>query len=277
MIDMRETANPIQVEQEDARYWRVRLNNPPLNLLDPEMVNALHDLIGELERSEQVRVVVFESALPDFFMAHVDLLRMSERSQEIGPTGMLPWADFLRRMEQSPVVTIGLIRGRARGVGSEFLQAFDMRFASREKAAFAQIEVGCGIIPGGGGLDRLPGMVGRGRAMEIVCGADDFDADTAERYGWINRSLPDAELDGFVDRLARRVASFEKETLALAKKTINERVGLASVSELDDTYRNFRATLGWPGAQRRIALLTQNGLQTDTGFERDLAAHVAEL
>ncbi len=181
------------------------------------------------------------------------------------------------RMEEAPFVTIGLIRGRARGVGSEFLQAFDMRFASREKALFAQVEVGCGIIPGGGGLDRLPGMVGRGRAMEIICGADDFDADTAERYGWINRSIPDAELDGFVNRLATRIATFEKETLALAKKTINARVGLPSVGELDETYKAFRTTLGWPGAQRRIALLIQKGLQTNPGFERDLAARVAEL
>jgi enoyl-CoA hydratase/carnithine racemase len=180
-------------------------------------------------------------------------------------------------MEKAPFISIGLIRGRARGVGSEFLQAFDMRFASREKAIFAQVEVGCGIIPGGGGLDRLPGMVGRGRAMEIICGADDFDAEVAERYGWINRSVPDAELDGFVEGLATRIAGFEKETLALAKTIINERVPFPSVAELDNTYKRFRATLGWPGAQRRIALLIQKGLQSDADFERDLAAHIAEL
>lgn len=276
-MSVNKTIGPLKVEQRTEAYWRVALDNPPLNLMDPETADAFHILVGELEANAQLKVVVFESAVKDFLMAHVDLLRLSERSEDIGPTGLLPWADFLKRLELAPFVTIGLIRGIARGVGSEFLQAFDMRFASREKATFAQVEVGCGIVPGGGGLERLPRMVGRGRAMEIICGADDFDADTAQLYGWVNRSLPDAELDAYVENLATRIASFDKEAVALAKQIINDRVSMASVAELEDTYQKFRETLAWPGAQRRIGLMIHQGLQTDPAYERDLAKHVAEL
>jgi len=276
-MSVNKTIGPLKIEHRTEAYWRVTLDNPPLNLMDPETADAFHVLVGELEENAALKVVVFESANAEFFMAHVDLLRLSQRSQEVGPTGLLPWADFLKRLELAPFVTIGLIRGRARGVGSEYLQAFDMRFASREKAIFSQIEVGCGIVPGGGGLDRLPRMVGRGRAIEIICGSDDFDADTAQLYGWINRSLPDADLDGFVERLAIRIASFDKEAIALAKKIINERVGMASVSELEDTYQKFRETLAWPGSQRRIGLMIHRGLQTDVSYERDLAERLVEL
>jgi enoyl-CoA hydratase/carnithine racemase len=188
---------PVVVERRGASYWRVTLNNPPLNLFDPEMIAGLQALIEQLEHDDQVKVVVFESGVPDFFIAHIDLARLGELSTEPGPTGLSPWPDVARRMELAPFITVGKVRGRARGVGSEFLQALDVRFASRERAFLSQIEIATGIIPGGGGLDRLPRLVGRARALEAIIGCEDFDADTAERYGWVNRSIPDAELDAF--------------------------------------------------------------------------------
>lgn len=264
--------SPIRVERSTETIWRVFLDDPPLNLLGPEMIAELHRLVVRLEGDEHVKVVIFESAVPEFFMAHVDLLKVGQGNDGVGPTGMAPWPDLLRRMEQAPFITIGVLRGRARGVGSEFLQALDMRFASRELARIAQIEVGCGIIPGGGGLDRLPRMLGRGRAIEAICGADDFDAPTAELYGWINRALPDAVLDDFVNGLASRISTFDRKALAACKQIINERVGLASQRELENTYAKFLETLSWPSTQARLATLMSRGLQRDIDFERDLAS-----
>ncbi|MBX9600386.1 MAG: enoyl-CoA hydratase/isomerase family protein [Bryobacteraceae bacterium] len=265
------TRGPIRIEKSSAAIWRVFLDDPPLNLLGPAMIAELHQLVGQLEADEEVKVVIFESAVPDFFIAHVDLLQVGQGNDGVGSTGMAPWPDFLRRLEQAPFVTIGVLRGRARGVGSEFLQALDMRFASRERAWIAQIEVGCGIIPGGGGLDRLPRLIGRGRAIEAICGADDFDAPTAELYGWINRALPDDQLDNFVTRLANRISTFDRKAVAESKRIINERAGLATKDELNRTYARFLETLTWPATQARLAALMKRGLQTDIDFERDIA------
>ena len=168
-----------------------------------------------------MQVVVFDSANPDFYMAHIDLVRRGQVSQESGPTGLPPWPDILTRLEHAPYITVGSVRARARGVGSEFLLALDVRFASREKAIFCQPEIGFGFFPGGGGLERLPLVTGRSRAMEIILGGKDFDADPAERYGWINRAVPDAELDAFTDRFATRVASFDRFATATANQILN--------------------------------------------------------
>ncbi len=261
---------PLYIEKESASVWRVILNDPPFNLIGPQMIAALQAAIGEMEAAPPLKVVIFESAVPDFFIAHVDLLQVGVGNTEVGPTGMLPWPDALRRLETSPFVTIGVLRGRARGVGSEFLQALDMRFASAEKGFLAQIEVGCGIIPGGGGLERLPRMLGRARAIEAICGADEFDAITAERYGWVNRALPDSELDGFVSKLAHRISTFDGASIAAAKQVITERTGLASPKELESTYNRFLETLTWPATQQRLHSMLEHGLQRDAAFERDL-------
>lgn len=272
---MNQSKMPVIVEQRSAGYWRVTLKNPPLNLFDPEMIAGLQALIQQLERDDHVKVVVFESAVPDFFIAHIDVARLGELSTEPGPTGLSPWPDVARRMELAPFITVGLVRGRARGVGSEFLQALDVRFASRERAFFCQIEVGTGIVPGGGGLDRLPRLIGRARALEAIVGCEDFDADTAERYGWVNRSIPDSELDAFVERFATRVASFDRRLIAAAKDIINQRAGLAQPDDLAASQRKFFETATWQGSQARLASLLQRGLQQYGDFELRLGEHLA--
>jgi enoyl-CoA hydratase/carnithine racemase len=164
------------------------------------------------------------------------------------------------------VVSIAKIRGCVRGVSSEFVLACDMRFASRENTRLGQPEVGVGLHPGGGGAERLPHLVGRGRALEIVLGANDFDGDTAERYGYVNRALADAELDGFVDGLARRIASFDRRAIAAAKSLVNQ-VSLPSADRLLDAITSFETALLWPEAQQRIKALLERGLQREVDFE----------
>jgi enoyl-CoA hydratase/carnithine racemase len=178
------------------------------------------------------------------------------------------------RLQRAPFVTVGVLRGRARGVGSEFLLALDVRFASRERAILSQIEVGCGLIPGGGGLERLPVLIGRARALEVIIGGDDFDADTAERYGWVNRALPDAELDAFVDRFARRLASFERPAIAAAKAAINRLLGLPGPAETVASQNTFFQLAAAPAAQARIGELLQRGLQQPGDLELRLGEHL---
>jgi enoyl-CoA hydratase/carnithine racemase len=172
------------------------------------------------------------------------------------------------RITKSPVVSIAKIRGCVRGASSEFVLACDMRFASRENTRLGQPEVAVGLHPGGGGAERLPHLVGRGRALEIVLGGSDFDGDTAERYGYINRALADAELDGFVDALARRIASFDRRAIAAAKDLINQ-VSLPSSDRLLEALHSFQTALGWAEAQHRIGALIKRGLQKDVDFEKE--------
>ena len=272
---MNKSSSPIVVEQRTPGYWRVAFNNPPFNLFDPEMIVGLQALIERLEADDQVKVVVFESHVAGFFIAHIDLARLGELSTVPGPTGLSPWPDVARRMELAPFITVGLVRGRARGVGSEFLQALDVRFASRELAILSQIEIGTGIVPGGGGLDRLPRLIGRARAIEAIIGCDDFDADTAERYGWVNRSIPDADLDAFVERFATRVASFDRRLIAAAKDIINQRAGIATAADIVASQKKFFEVSMYPETQARLASLLQRGLQQQPDFEMSLGEHLA--
>jgi enoyl-CoA hydratase/carnithine racemase len=175
--------------------------------------------------------------------------------------------DTFVSLTSSSVVSIAKIRGCVRGASSEFVLACDMRFASRENTRLGQPEVGVGVNPGGGGTERLPLLVGRGRALEIVLGANDFDGDTAERYGYVNRALPDAELDGFVDALARRIASFDQRPIAVAKNLINQ-VSLPSADRLLDGLNWFLSALTWPETRQRIQALLKRGLQQDSDFEK---------
>jgi enoyl-CoA hydratase/carnithine racemase len=257
----------VYIKKHSAAYWQVTLDNPPINLFDQKMSDELQALVADLENDDAVKVVVFDSADPDYFMSHVDLVKTGEFDLEPKATGLASFPDFLRRLEQAPFVTIGVLRGRARGVGSEFLLGLDLRFASREKAILSQIEVGCGVIPGAGGLERLCKLVGRAKALEIILGADDFDADTAAAFGWVNRSIPDAELDIFVERLVARLSNFERKTIALAKQTINERAGLVAVDDLNATEKKFFETLTWSETEAQIKSLFERGLQQRGDFE----------
>ena len=203
-------ASPMQVIEETPGYWRAIFDYPPFNVVDGDVFQALQDLLVRMETTQTLRVVVFESALPDFYLSHFDLTgRLGNVMSAIGPTGLPILMDTFVRLTRAPVVSLARIRGCVRGVSSEFVLACDMRFASRENTKLGHPELGVGLHPGGGGTERLPHLVGRGRALEIVLSANDFNGDTAERYGYVNRSLPDSELDGFVEALARRIASFD--------------------------------------------------------------------
>ena len=254
--------------EETPAYWRVVFDYPPFNIADATIFEDLQNLLARMDASPGLRVVVFESANPDFYLAHFDLTgKTGNITTAVGPSGLPILMDTFVRLTRSAVVSIAKIRGCVRGASSEFVLACDMRFASREYTRLGQPEVGVGVNPGGGGTERLPLLVGRGRALEIVLGANDFDGDTAERYGYVNRALPDAELDGFVDALARRIASFDRRPIAAAKNLINQ-VSLPSADRLLDGLNSFLTALTWPETQQRIQALLKRGLQRDSDFEK---------
>ena len=260
----------MRVVEETPAYWRVLFDYPPFNILDATIFEGLQDLLARMDTSASLRVVVFESANPEFYLAHFDLTgKTGNITTAVGPSGLPILMDTFVRLTKSPVVSIAKIRGCVRGGSSEFVLACDMRFASRENTRLGQPEVGVGVHPGGGGTERLPHLVGRGRALEIVLGANDFDGDTAERYGYVNRALPDAELDGFVDGLARRIATFDHRTIAAAKNLVN-RVSLPSADQFLDAITSFGTALTW-----RNAAANQNSLKARPPTGKRLRESVA--
>src|SRR5262249_15471374 len=186
-------------------------------------IHQLDEVITAIESDQRLNVVVFDSAVPDFFLTHYDFLADPQDTARFppGPSGLGPLNDMLVRLSRAPVVSIACIRGRATGVGSELALECDLRFASREKAILGHFEVGAGIVPGGGPMARLPRLIGRGRALEVLLAADDIPGELAERYGYVNRSLPDADLDAFVESVATRIASFDKQTLSETKRFVD--------------------------------------------------------
>src|ERR1700726_2767479 len=262
-------ATPVRVVEETPAYWRVVFDYPPFNMVDDTMFQSLQDLLARMDASPTLRVIVFESAIPDFYLAHFDLTgKIGNIMTVVGPSGLPILIDTFVRLTKSPVVSIAKIRGCVRGASSEFVLACDMRFASRENTRLGQPEVGVGVHPGGGGAERLPHLVGRGRALEIILGANDFDGDTAERYGYVNRALADAELDCFVDALARRITSFDLRAITAAKSLVNQ-VSLPSVDLLLNAITSFQVALTWGEAQQRVGALLTRGLQRDPDFERN--------
>ena len=206
----------VRLNRVSSSQCRVVLDNPPLNLMGSEFVLGLREIVSELESDDRVKVVVFESAVDGFFLNHSDFREELENLTSItqGPTGLEAWPDILVRLTRAPFVSIAVVRGRATGNGSELSLACDMTFASREKALFSQWELGASLIPGGGPMARLPRLIGRGRALEVLLGADDIAGADAEQLGYVTRALPDAELDNFVDTFAARIGSFDKCALA---------------------------------------------------------------
>src|SRR5438876_10174803 len=272
---MTESAMHVRVIEESSAYWRAVFDYPPFNIVDASMFDGLQSLLARMDASPNLRVVVFESANPDFYLSHFDLTgKLGNIMTAVGPSGLPILMDTFVRLTKSPVVSIAKIRGCVRGACSEFVLACDMRFASREKTRLGQPEVGVGLHPGGGGTERLPQLVGRGRALEIVLGANDFDGDTAERYGYVNRALPDAELDGFVDALARRIASFDRRAIAAAKNLIDQ-VSLPPADRLLDSLNSFTTALTWPEAQHRVQALFKRGLNRPGDMENRFAELLA--
>jgi len=254
----------LRVIDETSAYWRVVFDSPPFNIVDATMFESLQEVLARMDASPKLRVVVFESANPEFYLSHFDLTgKTGNITTAVGPSGFPILMDTFVRLTKSPVVSIAKIRGCVRGVSSEFVLACDMRFASRENLRLGHPE-------------RLPQLVGRGRALEIVLGANDFDGDTAARYGYVNRALLDAELDGFVDVLARRIASFDRRAIAAAKNLINQ-VSLPSADRLLDALNSFQTALTWPEARQRIQALLKYGLQREVDFENRWPAVLGTL
>jgi enoyl-CoA hydratase/carnithine racemase len=268
----------IRLARSSPTYWRVTFDHPPLNIFGPEMIPQLGEIITALETDKQVKVVVFDSAVEGFFLTHYDFLAKIEDTTSLarGPTGLSPLPDILVRLSRAPVVSIASIRGRATGVGSELALASDMRFASREKAILSQWEVGAGLVPGGGPMARLPRLMGRGRALEVLLGADDIRGDLAELYGYVNRALPDAELDAFVDAVAMRIASFDKQAIAETKNFVNV-ASLPPDAEIAPEWDACLASIERPAAQRRINKLMERGFHKPGDVENRLGYHVGQL
>ena len=248
--------------------WTITFSNPPINMFVPSTIVELGALMTDLEADPSANVVVFQSANPDFFIAHLDVFKAAERPEVLGL-----WRDFVLRLSSTPVVSIAKICGRTRGIGNEFVLACDMRFASRQNALFGNPEVGVGLIPGGGALEWLPRLVGRSRALEFVLSADDFDADVAERYGWVNRTLDDKDLNSFVDALVRRLASFDREVLAAAKAQIN-RFGTPTAAELQSSNDMIFPMLAWPRAQAIRTKLRDLGYGAPSDFELNFGRYL---
>src|SRR6202030_851342 len=265
----------IHVARRSPEYWRVTFDRPPLNIFGPQMLPQVNEIITAIETDERVKVVVFDSAVEDFFLIHLDFLAKLDDLAHLppGPTGLHPWPEMLVRLSRASVVSIASIRGRATGVGSELALASDMRFASREKAILSQWEVGAGLVPGGGPMARLPRLMGRGRALEVLLGADDIQGDLAELYGYVNRSLPDSQLDAFVDALATRISSFDKQAIAETKRMVNLN-SLPSDAEIALEWEAFVAALGRPAAQSRIEALFERGFHVPGDVETRLGYHV---
>jgi enoyl-CoA hydratase/carnithine racemase len=248
--------------------WTITFSNPPINMFVPETIVELGALMTELEADRSVKVVVFQSANPEFFVAHLDVAKAVERPEVLGF-----WRDLVLRISSAPVVSVAKIRGRTRGIGNEFVLACDMRFASRQNAVFGNPEIGVGLVPGGGAMEWLPRVVGRSRALEIVLSGDDFDADIAERYGWVNRTLDDDNLDSFVDTLGRRLCSFDREGLAAAKAQLN-RFGTPTATEMQSSIDLLFSTLASPSAQTRRAKVRSAGYGTRSDFELNFGRYL---
>ena len=270
-------AEQFHVHEVSPSYWRVTFDNGPVNVLDPDTVDQLAALIERIQKDADLTVVVFRSDKPGYFMAHWDFLSDNARvaGMQPGPTGLHPYADNVVRLSRLPVATISEIRGRARGAGSEFVLATDIRFAS-EKAVLGQFEVGVGAVPGGGPMARLGRLAGRGRALEILLGGDDVPAALAAEYGYVNRVIPDAEIEGFTDAFARRIAAFDKVALTGIKQLVDVAT-LPDDAEFAAALKAYFATAGRPENQPFRQLLLENGLQQPDGIEADLGTAIGRL
>ncbi|WP_109127143.1 enoyl-CoA hydratase/isomerase family protein [Dyella sp. C11] len=260
-----------KIDRSRPGCWKVAFNNPPINMFVPETIAEMESLMSAIETDSSVRVVVFESSNADFFIAHLDVAKALQQ-----PDVLTVWRDIVLRLAAAPVVSIAKVRGRTRGIGNELVLACDMRFASRQNTLFGNPEVGVGLVPGGGGMEWLPQLVGRSRAMEIVLSGDDFDSDIAERYGWINRALDDGYLDTFVDTLAHRIASFDRETLAAAKEQLN-RYGVPTSAELKSSTEIFFSIVAGPSAQARRVKVRNVGYGVPGDFEMNFGRYLTQF
>ena len=268
----------VRLTRVTPEYWRVTFHNPPFNIYGPNTMPQLNKVVTAIETDPQVKVVVFDSDVPGFFLTHYDVVPPLTETTGLppGPTGLPQLPDMLVRLSKAPVVSIASIRGRATGVGSELALASDMRFASREKAMLSQFEIGAGFVPGGGPMARLPRLMGRGRALEVLMTGSYLDGELAERYGYVNRALPDAKLDAFVDTMARRIAGFDRQTIAEIKRLVDAS-SLPTNDQVGAEWEAFLASVQRPAAQQRIGKLMELGLQTNADLEKRLDVYTGKL
>jgi enoyl-CoA hydratase/carnithine racemase len=268
----------LHVTRKSPSYWRVTFDNPPLNLMGPEFVLQFQKIMTEIETDEKLKVVVFESAVDGFFLNHSDFLAKLEDLTSIpqGPTGLEAWPDILVRLTRAPVVSIAEIRGRATGNGSELALSCDMSFASREKAILSQWEVGVGMVAGGGPMARMPRLMGRGRALEVLLSSEDIRGELAELYGYVNRSFPDSELDAFVDALATRIGSFEKWAISNTKRLVNV-ASLPPDVEMAAGWDACINSISRPATQQRMKKLFDQGFHKPGDVENRLGFYVGKL
>jgi enoyl-CoA hydratase/carnithine racemase len=267
----------LRVDRLSPSYCRVTFDHPPINTITATTVMELAELVGLIEQDPDLNVVVFDSANPDFFLAHYDTEHDPARTAAlpVGPTGMNAWIDLLVRLSRARVASIAQIRGRARGAGSEFILACDLRFAARENTLLGQFEVATGLVPGGGPMARLSRLVGRGRALEILLVADDLDGPRAELYGYVNRAIPDDRLDDEVAQIASRLARFDHDAIARTKSYV-DRVTLPADSELPGALDDFFELFARPAQRAVYSRLDALGLNVDSDLERRLGRRVVE-
>jgi enoyl-CoA hydratase/carnithine racemase len=275
LLDAKAKTKQIKLTRPSPAYWRVTFDNPPLNIVGPQLVLEFRDIMTALETNEEIKVVVFDSAVEGFFLNHSDFNAKLEDLTSIpqGPTGLEAWPDIFVRLTRAPFVSIALIRGRATGNGSEMALACDMSFASREKAILSQWEVGAGLVAGGGPMARLPRLMGRARAMEVLLASDDIGGELAQAYGYVNRALPDHDLDEFVDALAIRIASFDKWAIANTKRLVNAS-SLPPDVEIAAGWNAFTDSVVRPAAQDRLKELFERGFHKPGDVEHRLGAYL---
>jgi enoyl-CoA hydratase/carnithine racemase len=264
----------VSIDKTEGYRWTVTFDSPPTNLVTPALVQDLHEAVEAMAAEPDLKVVVFDSANDDFWLNHFDLAQVPNFPTDT--EGRALWTTVVLRLAELPFVTIAKIRGRARGGGDEFLLACDLRYASRERAIVGQIEVGTGILPGGGATERLPRLIGRDRALEAILTSYDYSADVAERYGWVTKSLPDTELDDYVDALTTRLGAFDKTALAGAMQQVNRATQLPG-DDLHSAYGEFLESMTWPGFRQRLDGLRRASQELGPNLELHLGDHLADL
>lgn len=266
----------ISVETVSPQIRKIKFSNPPLNFIVPETLSSLNEAVKALSRDEDVKVVIFTSDVPGYFFNHFDLNEFPNFLRQGSSSSKPMWVDLISNLANAPFISIASIHGRTQGGGDELTLAFDLRYASLEKAVFGQPEVGIGLFPGGGSTDHLARLVGRDRSLEILLTSDDYNAAAAERYGWVTRAVPDQDLDRFVDNIAARLATFDKTALSTTKRRINAAVFPSDV-ELLNSYAQFAKSVSWPGLQPRVQIFGQ--MMQEQGpmkVESDLGRYVGE-
>jgi enoyl-CoA hydratase/carnithine racemase len=267
---------PLKLTRHNDGFWQVTIDAPPFNLFGPELLTGLEQVVRLVQAAPELRVIVFDSAIQDYFIAHFDILKGAEILTRKTASGLLPWFDVALALYESPVISIAAIRGRTRGVGIEFAVACDIRFAS-EKAIFGQFEVGVSTIPGGGSMEFLPLLIGRSRALEIIVGAEDIDAATAERYGLVNRLIPDDKLQDFIYHFAQRISRFDKVITGQAKTMINQRSPRPSMEHMNASRTAFIQSNLRPERKNISQKLQAWGIQQNGEFEFNLGSYLNKL